>query len=381
MGSQKNGSAGAPVANGRVPRARESRWAWIREVLRSGGPGQVIFALNNACNANCGFCNFALERLPRADWKFAPVEETKRAIDVLHDNFIRYLILTGGEPMLHPDLDAIVAHAAERGIAVVLVTNGSRLTEPRCAELAAAGVSSVVISIDAEDVDKHERNRQLPGVCEKIKRANRVLGAAGVQTTASVTVSRLVESDDALVAFLGDLGFDNVTFSYPLNDLPSSFLGFGSSALVDFTPAELDARFERIKDLKRRFPVVNPAASLDDMQRLVRGEPQHFACLGGHRYFYLDWDLMVWRCHHWHEPLCSVFDLDESKYVRDGCTRCMVDCFRDASVMQHVAVSAADALGALRAGHLFRAFDHVFRRSNLESLRAVYENRRWIGGL
>jgi hypothetical protein len=90
---------------------------------------------------------------------------------------------------------------------------------------------------------------------------------------------------------------------------------------------------------------------------------------------------MIWRCHHWHEPMCSVFDLDASKYVRDGCTACMVDCFRDASVMQHVAVNLSDALRDLSAGRFFQAFEHIFRASNLESLRAVLENRRFIAGL
>jgi hypothetical protein len=56
----------------------------------------------------------------------------------------------------------------------------------------------------------------------------------------------------------------------------------------------------------------------------------------------------------------------------------MVDCFRDASVMQHVAVSVSDARGDLRAGRIFRAFAHLFRRTNVDSLHAVLENRRWV---
>jgi hypothetical protein len=117
------------------------------------------------------------------------------------------------------------------------------------------------------------------------------------------------------------------------------------------------------------------------MQRFVRGEPQRFECLGGYRYFYLDWELKVWRCHHWQEPIGSIFDLDESKYVRDGCTRCMIDCFRDSSVMQHAGVSVADALHEIRAGHPWRATKRLARRSNVESLRAAFGNRRWIRGL
>ncbi len=362
-------------------RAPESRWHWLRETVRTGGPGQVIFAITNACNANCGFCNFALDRLPRAHWTFAPAAEARRAIDLLHGLFIRYLILTGGEPLLHPDLDELVAHASARGMNVVLVTNGSRLSDARCRQLVSAGLSSVVISIDAEAAAAHEANRRLPGVCEKIRQANAVLDELAIQTTASVTISRLVEDDAALVAFLRALGFRYVTFSYPLTDLPSSFLGYAQSALVQFTPSELEARFERVKALKRSVAVANPSAALDEMRRFVRGEPQRFACLGGYRYFYLDWDLQVWRCHHWDRPIGSVFDLEPSKYVRDGCTRCMIDCFRDASVMQHVAVNVSDAAHDLRAGRFLRAADHLLRTSNVVSLGAALETWRWIRGL
>jgi MoaA/NifB/PqqE/SkfB family radical SAM enzyme len=96
--------------------------------------------------------------------------------------------------------------------------------------LKAAGVSSVVISIDAADARRHEANRQLPGVYEKIRRATRALRDLDVQATASVTVSCVVEDDDALLAFLRELGFDTVTFSYPLNALSSSFRGYARFA-------------------------------------------------------------------------------------------------------------------------------------------------------
>ncbi|HEY1325329.1 MAG TPA: radical SAM protein [Casimicrobiaceae bacterium] len=366
-----------------LPRARkapqrDSSWQWLRQTLRTGGPGQCIFAITNACNANCAFCGFALDKLARDAWAFVDPAGARAAIDVLHRNFIRYLIVTGGEPLLHPELDEIVACAHERGISVLLVTNGSRLGERRCRELAAAGVSSVFISIDAPTAQAHECNRSLSGVCERIRAANEVFRSLDVQVTASVTLSRLVTDFDALAAFLRQLGFTSVTFSYPLTDLPSSFLGYANAPLVRFTAEELVSRFEAVKRLRRHFPVVNPVAGLEEMQRFVRGEPQHFECLGGYRYFYLDWNLQVWRCHHWEHPIGSILDLDESKYVRDGCTRCTIDCFRDSSVMQHVGVSVADAMHDARAGHPWRATKRLLRRSNLESLGAALQNRHWI---
>jgi hypothetical protein len=72
-------------------------------------------------------------------------------------------------------------------------------------------------------------------------------------------------------------------------------------------------------------------------------------------------------------------EFDESKLIRDGCTRCLIDCYRDPSVLQFIAVSASDAWQALRRGQFARAARHLFDSRNLTSLRAVWENRRWIG--
>jgi len=172
-----------------------------------------------------------------------------------------------------------------------------------------------------------------------------------------------------------------VTFSYPLTHLDSSFLGFRSSSLVAFGREELLEQFEQVKALKSHFAVLNPTAGVEEMQRLVKSEEQQFECLGGYRYFYLDWNLMVWRCHAWDAPMCSIFDLEENRYVRDGCTKCMIDCFRDSSVMQHVAVSVADAVRDVREGHPLRAASHLAKRSNLTSIRSAIGNARWIKNL
>jgi MoaA/NifB/PqqE/SkfB family radical SAM enzyme len=346
-------------------------------VLRSGGPGFCQFALNNACNANCGFCSFARDSLPKARWEFVPRRGAFDALDILDRNGIRYLVLTGGEPTLHPDLVAIVERAAGLGMKVMLVTNGGLLKPHKIEEWIGAGVSSLIISIDAADRATHEANRDLPGVCERIRDANCVLDRLGVHATASVTMSRLVDYR-ALPDFLRSLGFRSVTFSYPLTHLGSNFLGFSSSHLVDYTPEELLAAFDAIKAMKKRFLVVNPTPSIEEMQRHIRGEEQRFPCLGGYRFFYLDWKLMLWRCHFWEEPMCSIDEFDGTLLVRDGCSRCRIDCYRDSSVMQHIAVSVHDAYQALRRGRMAEAGRALTRQGNLGSLRAVTEELPWL---
>jgi MoaA/NifB/PqqE/SkfB family radical SAM enzyme len=366
------------LGNGASAGLPKGRLQVLRQAVLEGGPGFCQFAINNACNAGCDFCSFSLDRLPRADWVFAPLAESTRAIDVLVRHGVRYLVITGGEPMLHRELFAIIRHARDREMVVVLVTNGSLLDDRRIRELKASGLSSIIISIDAASAARHEENRRLPKVCEKIRTANQLLKQLGIHSTASVTMSRLIDDYDALPPFLKSLGFDTVTFSYPLTTLGSSFLGHADSALVSYSRDELHRAFEDVKKLKRQIDVVNPTASLEEMQRFLRKEPQRYPCLGGYKFFYLDWNFLLWRCHFWEEPICSIFEFDDSRRIRDGCTRCMIDCYRDASVMQHMAVSLSDAVTHARQGSWSQAARTLFNRSTFGSLRSVVEGLRWI---
>jgi len=377
------GAKSAPIPQPPVKRPRKSAFKLLGEVLDHGGPGYLQFAITNICNADCDFCGFARSKFNPKARQSVTLQEAKDVVDIALKNHIGYLLFVGGEPMVHRDLRAMTRYAAERGIHPMICTNGGLWTEDNMRGLVDDGLSSVIMSIDAHDIGKHEQNRGLPDVCRKIKRANEFFHGVGVQTTASITASRLIEDYDKLPAFLESLGFKSCTFSYPLTSLASSYLSFSDSGLVNFSKDELIELFGKIKQMKHRssFPVVNPTESLSEMQRHLRGEKEKFGCLGGHKYFYLDWKLDLYRCHFWEKPMCKVHEWDETKLIRDGCTRCMIDCYRDPSVLQFVAISASDAWNAAKKGKLLTAAKHVFDSRNLTSVKAVWEDRKWIGGV
>lgn len=357
---------------------RRSLWQLAWQGVREGGPSMCQFAITSVCNARCGFCNFAVDKMPTDMRHSVTLEDAKKSAQILYNNGIYFLIYVGGEPMMHPQLNEMIAHASSIGMASMLVTNGSLLTKERIDQLVDAGVVSVIISIDAAEVEKHEQNRGLRGVCDRIREANNHFQSHQIGTTASVTMSRLIEDYQKLPQFLKKLGFDSVTFSYPLTTLASSYLGYANSELVDYTTEELYERFEAIKTLKQEFHVVNPTASIEDMQRHLRGEPEQFSCLGGWKFFYLDWHLNLYRCHNWEQPLCYITEFNGSQRVRDGCTACMMDCYRDSSVMQHIAVSVSDGVTAMSQGKIHQAWQHWFNKNNLISLQSVIEEAQWL---
>src|SRR5690242_12485376 len=364
-----------------VSRPKKGAFKLISEVLQHGGPGYLQFAITNICNAKCDFCGFAVDRFDPKQRRSVTLKEARDVIDIAVKNHIGYLLFVGGEPLVHKELRAMTRYAAERGVHPMVCTNGSLWTEQNMRDLAGDGLSSVIMSIDSHDVARHEKNRGLPDVCRKIKRANELFSGLGIQTTASVTASRLIDDYNKLPAFLTELGFRSCTFSYPLTNLASSYLSFSDSSLVSYKTEELLQVFEKIKEMKKSsgFPVVNPTESLSEMQRHLRRQPEKFGCLGGHKYFYLDWNLNLYRCHFWEKPMCSIYEFDQSKLIRDGCTRCMIDCYRDPSVLQFAAISLSDAWNKLRRGKVLEAAKHILDSRNLTSLKAVWEDRQWIG--
>jgi len=363
-----------------VVKPKKSALRFLGGILSHGGPGYLQFAITNVCNAKCDFCGFAVDKFDPRQRRSVTLEQARDVIDICVKNHIGYLLFVGGEPLAHKHLRPMTRYAAERGLHPMVCTNGSLWTEDNMPALASDGLSSVIMSIDSHDVARHEKNRGLPEVCRKIKRANEVFARLGVQTTASVTASRLIDDYAKLPDFLRSLGFTSCTFSYPLTSLASSYLSFSDSALVSYKTGELIGVFEQIKQMKARggFPVVNPRESLDEMQRHLRNEPERFGCLGGHKYFYLDWNLNLYRCHAWDKPRCSIYEFNQSKLIRDGCTKCMIDCYRDPSVLQHAAISVSDAWHNLKKGKAVAAARTIFDRRNLISLKAVWEDRQWI---
>ena len=239
--------------------------------------------------------------------------------------------------------------------------------------LASAGLDRLIISIDSANLAEHERNRGLEGLGSRLVEGIAQAHVFGLPMQASVTVNRLVCYNE-LPDTLQRLGFDCVSFSYPRREpFGSTSLVYGESPLVDLDRDELLAALDEIGRLRKRFPVLNPRASLTEVARYVRGERQAIPCIGGHKYFYLDWNLDIWRCEAWNEPLGSIFDLDRIPDQREPCNACMMACYRNASMLMHAAVAATDAARFLAAGQIGAAAATLFWRSVAQSLWALVE--------
>ncbi len=115
----------------------------------------AVLDLLRGCNVACSGCYNAT-----AKFSPKPVEQVLTELRQLMElRRLHTVSLTGGEPLLHPDLDGIVRHVKDCGLRTVLMTNGVLLEESRARQLKAAGLDMVLLHIQ----DRQNRPDILPG--------------------------------------------------------------------------------------------------------------------------------------------------------------------------------------------------------------------------
>ncbi|HVS15173.1 MAG TPA: radical SAM protein [Thermoanaerobaculia bacterium] len=158
-------------------------------------PYVVSWNLTYRCNLACEHCYLDAGFRPAvtseafADRSELDTEQCFRVVDELASFAPEALtILTGGEPLLRRDILEIVRYAAERGLWVVVGTNGVKVTESLAGVLRAAGVRGLALSLDALEPAVHDSFRRVRGAWRNTVEGARILGREGfpfiVQTTA-----------------------------------------------------------------------------------------------------------------------------------------------------------------------------------------------------
>ncbi len=116
----------------------------------------VAWEVTAACNLSCGYCRASASPLPDADEL-----STDEALSFLGSiaSLHPMLILSGGEPLLRPDIFQIARYGKALGMRVSLASNGTVITQQVADEIAASGISRVSISLDGATPEKHDLMR------------------------------------------------------------------------------------------------------------------------------------------------------------------------------------------------------------------------------
>lgn len=151
-------------------------------------PYGLLAELTHRCPLQCVYCSNPLAlvepaaELDTAEW--LRVLEEAAALGVVHVH------LSGGEPLLRPDLEELVARARTLGLFSNLITSGLGLTSKRAARLAAAGLNSVQLSVQGDDPHSAILVARAPAFARK-RLAAEAVRAVGLPLSMNVVLHRL----------------------------------------------------------------------------------------------------------------------------------------------------------------------------------------------
>lgn len=154
---------------------------------RDNGLHCVHLSLSSACNLRCKYC-YAAERV-ESPWPQLTLDEYKRVIDDLCDLSQRPTItITGGEPLLNPLWQPVSAYCKAKGCEMLLLTNGTLLTEEN-ARFLKETFDLVTLSIDGPTRETHRLTRG--DNYALVMQAINTLERHQIDYTLSMTVTRL----------------------------------------------------------------------------------------------------------------------------------------------------------------------------------------------
>ena len=271
------------------------------------------------CNLACTYCNEFDDFS-----KPVPMEEMFRRIDRLGEMGASIITISGGEPLLHPGLDAIIARIRRNGIIAGLITNGYLLVAERIERLNRAGLEYLQISIDNVQPDEVSKkslkvlDQKLTLLAEHAEfhvNINSVLGSGVRNPEDALTVARRAI----------EMGFTSTV----------GILHDGHGQLQPLEPREREI-FEEIMSLgKRSFSRVNRF-----QHNIAAGRENNWRCRAGSRYLYVCEDGLVHYCSQQRGypgiPLEQYTSdrRDREFLTKKGCApRCTVSCVHQISVV------------------------------------------------
>jgi MoaA/NifB/PqqE/SkfB family radical SAM enzyme len=274
------------------------------------------------CNLACAYCTeFDKTSDP------VPLDEMLRRVDRLASLGTTSVQISGGEPLLHPGLEAIVRRIRHRGMVAGLLTNGYLLTRERIEALNLAGLDQLQISID--NVEPDEVSKKSLRVLDR--KLQRLAAHAEFDVNINTVLGSGVENpEDALVIAnrVREIGFT------------------GTVGIIHDESGRARRLSDREREIHREIRALEPdrfwsfARYNHFQENLVRGRPNEWRCGAGGRYLYICEDGLVHWCSQQRGipgiPLerYSTEDLLRERDAEKACApNCTISCVHRVSVL------------------------------------------------
>lgn len=249
--------------------------------LRDQRPLHANLYVTERCNLSCAYCTEFDNSLPHPD-----LDDLKRRIDVLVELGVLKLALTGGEPLLHPEIDGVIGHAKSHDLNVSLTTNGRLLDEAMLSRLESVGLDLIQISIDRKSPSPTSQKAldNLALSLETIRNSRIKIHISGVICQDTVT-----EAEEVL----------NFGLSH---DIPSEFRLMhgnlsGNTLTAPAFPQDAMRLLEHQIQMKSQgIKVHSPALLLSYQKSKLLGHDISWKCLAGYKVFFVSAQGYFWPC-------------------------------------------------------------------------------------
>ena len=235
----------------------------------------VFWETTAGCNLECVHCRRldVAHEMMRSD---LTTEEAFLLVDQIAEVGNPILVLSGGEPLIRPDILDIARHGRQRGLTVSLATNGTLVTSKLARAIQAAGIARVAVSLDGARADTHDQFRRQLGSFHRALEGIGYLRWAGVPVQINTTVARHNEAElEAIHDLAADLG------AVALHAFLLVPVGCGVQIAEDqmLSPEGYEAILHRFYDLAQRGRLQCKATCAPHYYRVVR---QRAAAEGRH---------------------------------------------------------------------------------------------------
>ena len=293
------------------------------------------FAITNCCIAKCSFCDIWKQK-PKV---ITPKDDALFTIDRLADFGVSQLTLTGGEPLLHPNVIDLIKRASRRNIvsAVLVAAPQLLIRKDMASRLEDAGCDLVCISYDSGDPDIMAKSRQIANIMDDMEKAMGALKKTGLKTMASVLIwndnyNRL----DEVCRSASEIGFNVISLNYPTFS-ESSIYTLGGEG-IRMSREDLIQALEDAIRLKKvhKYGIINPVLSMQNIISYLKDmKTAKFPCYGGNRVLFVDWFCNVHPCMQIEHVINDIWGLSEDDLRHPPCNKCNMSWYRDFSTLFH----------------------------------------------
>jgi MoaA/NifB/PqqE/SkfB family radical SAM enzyme len=260
----------------RVHRGARTVAKGARALLDRHHPILVHVVPMRRCNLACAYCNeYDAVSQP------VPLDTMRRRVDKLAELGTAMITVSGGEPMMHPELDAMVAHMRRRGMISSIITNGYYLSPERIRRFNRAGLDYLQISIDNVAPDEvsmkslrllEPKLKWLAEHAEFGVNINSVVGAGVKEPEDALAVARRARE----LGFTSSVGI--------LHDGRGQLEPLGERAMKVY------------RELRAYGSRGNARFNASFQDNLAQGKPNQWRCRAGARYLYVDEHGLVHYC-------------------------------------------------------------------------------------